>query len=80
MSSSGPSVDPRAVDLSVDRDGLTVALADGRRVIVQQAREPGERSDRDRGALLDRAASERTLPRVRLPARAAQADAGQGAL
>ena len=30
-------MDPRAVDLSVDRDGLTVALADGRRVIVPLA-------------------------------------------
>ena len=34
MSSSGPSVDPRAVDVLVDDDNLTVDLADGRRVVV----------------------------------------------
>ena len=32
MSTSGPSVDPRAVGVSVSDDELTVDLADGRRV------------------------------------------------
>ena len=50
MSSSGPSVDPRAVDVGVDDDNLTVDLADGRRVTVPLAwfprllhASPGER-------------------------------------
>ena len=34
MSSSGPSADPRAVDVEVDDDNLIVSLADGRRVTV----------------------------------------------
>jgi len=34
MTSSGPEVDPRAVNVTVDEDGLSVDLADGRRVIV----------------------------------------------
>lgn len=37
MSSSGPSVDPRAVGVSSDDDGLTVTLADGRRLTVPLA-------------------------------------------
>ncbi len=37
MSSSDPSVDPRAVDVTVDDDELTVGLADGRRVTVPLA-------------------------------------------
>ena len=37
MRSSGPSVDPRAVDVGVDDDNLTVGLADGRRVTVPLA-------------------------------------------
>ncbi len=34
MTSSRPSVDPRAVAVTVDDDTLSVDLADGRRVIV----------------------------------------------
>ena len=34
MTTSGPSVDPRAVRVSVGEDELTVDLADGRRVSV----------------------------------------------
>lgn len=37
MSSSNPRVDPRAIDVSTDRDHLTVDLADGRRVSVPLA-------------------------------------------
>ena len=37
MSSSNPRVDPRAVDVTVDDDDLTVGLADGRRVSVPLA-------------------------------------------
>ncbi len=37
MTSSNPSVDPRAVDVSIDDDELTVDLADGRRVVVPLA-------------------------------------------
>ncbi len=37
MSSSSPSTDPRAIDVAVDEDNLTVDLADGRRVIVPLA-------------------------------------------
>ncbi len=37
MDSSGPSVDPRAVDVVSDDDNLTVDLADGRRLIVPLA-------------------------------------------
>ena len=37
MGSFGPSVDPRAVDVGVDDDNLTVGLADGRRVTVPLA-------------------------------------------
>ncbi len=37
MSSSGPSVDPRAIDVAVDDDNLMVDLADGRRVTVPLA-------------------------------------------
>ena len=37
MTSSIPSVDPRAVDVATDDDNLTVDLADGRRVIVPLA-------------------------------------------
>lgn len=37
MTSSGPSVDPRAVEVVVDDDNLTVGLADGRRVTVPLA-------------------------------------------
>ena len=37
MSSSGPSVDPRAVDVETDDDNLTVDLADGRRLTVPLA-------------------------------------------
>lgn len=35
--STSPDVDPRAVDVSVDADDLTVVLADGRRVSVPLA-------------------------------------------
>ena len=34
MSSSVPSVDPRAIEVEVSEDELTVILADGRRVAV----------------------------------------------
>jgi len=34
MSSSSPSVDPRAVDVATDEDNLTVDLADGRCLTV----------------------------------------------
>ena len=34
MSTSGPSADPRAVRVHVDDKGLTIDLADGRRLIV----------------------------------------------
>ena len=34
MISSNPSADPRAIDVAVSADELTVELADGRRVIV----------------------------------------------
>ena len=34
MTSSAPSVDPRAVDVTTDDDNLVVDLADGRRVTV----------------------------------------------
>lgn len=37
MSSSAPSVDPRAVEVQLDDDNLTVDLADGRRVTVPLA-------------------------------------------
>ncbi len=37
MTSSSPSVDPRAVDVASDDDNLTVDLADGRRVTVPLA-------------------------------------------
>ena len=37
MTTSGPSVDPRAVQVSVGEDELTVDLADGRRVSVPLA-------------------------------------------
>jgi hypothetical protein len=37
MSSSSPSVDPRAVNVITDDDDLTVDLADGRRVSVPLA-------------------------------------------
>ena len=37
MSSSGPSVDPRAVDVAIDDDNLTVGPADGRHVTVPLA-------------------------------------------
>ncbi len=37
MTSSGPSADPRAVDVQCDDDNLTVALADGRRLSVPLA-------------------------------------------
>lgn len=37
MTTSEPSVDPRAVDVSVTEDELSVLLADGRRVIVPLA-------------------------------------------
>ena len=37
MTSSSPSVDPRAVDVAVDDVELTVDLADGRRVTVPLA-------------------------------------------
>lgn len=37
MTSSGPSVDPRAVDVETDDDNLTVDLADGRRLTVPLA-------------------------------------------
>ena len=37
MSSSVPSVDPRATDVAVDADNLMVDLADGRRVTVPLA-------------------------------------------
>lgn len=37
MSTSGPSVDPRAVEVSVGEDELSVSLADGRRVSVPLA-------------------------------------------
>jgi hypothetical protein len=34
VSTSRPSVDPRAIDVAIDDDALTVDLADGRRVSV----------------------------------------------
>jgi len=37
MTSSDPSVDPRAVDVATDEDNLTVDLADGRRLSVPLA-------------------------------------------
>ena len=37
MTTSEPSVDPRATDVMVTEDELSVALADGRRVIVPLA-------------------------------------------
>jgi len=37
VTSSSPSVDPRAVNVSIDEDALTVDLADGRRVTVSLA-------------------------------------------
>ena len=37
MPFSSPSVDPRAVDVAVDEDELTVDLADGRRIVVPLA-------------------------------------------
>lgn len=37
MTSSNPSVEPRAVDVATDDDNLTVDLADGRRLIVPLA-------------------------------------------
>ena len=37
MTSSNPSVDPRAVDVAIDDVELTVGLADGRRVAVPLA-------------------------------------------
>ncbi len=37
MSSSNPSVDPRAIDVAIDEDELAVDLADGRRVTVPLA-------------------------------------------
>lgn len=37
MTSSTPSVDPRAVDVATDDDNLVVDLADGRRVTVPLA-------------------------------------------
>lgn len=37
MTSSSPSVDPRAVDIASDDDNLTVDLADGRRLTVPLA-------------------------------------------
>ena len=37
MSFSGPSLDPRAIDVTVDDDNLTVDLADGRRFTVPLA-------------------------------------------
>lgn len=37
MTSSSPSVDPRAVDIATDDDNLTVDLADGRRLTVPLA-------------------------------------------
>lgn len=37
MTSSSPSVDPRAIDVGIDDDNLTVDLADGRRLTVPLA-------------------------------------------
>jgi hypothetical protein len=37
VTSSNPSVGPRAIDVALDDDHLTVALADGRRVTVPLA-------------------------------------------
>lgn len=37
MTSSSPSVDPRAVDVATDDDSLVVDLADGRRLTVPLA-------------------------------------------
>lgn len=37
MTSSSPSVDPRAIDVGTDDDNLTVDLADGRRLTVPLA-------------------------------------------
>ncbi len=37
MTTSGPSVDPRAIQVSVSEDELSVELADGRRVSVPLA-------------------------------------------
>ena len=37
MTSFNPSVDPRAIDVAVEEDELTVNLADGRRVSVPLA-------------------------------------------
>lgn len=37
MTTSGPSVDPRAIQVSVNEDELSVELADGRRVSVPLA-------------------------------------------
>jgi hypothetical protein len=37
MSSSDPGTEPRAVDVQVDEEGLTVDLADGRRLTVPLA-------------------------------------------
>ena len=37
MTSSNPSVDPRAVHVATDDDNLTVDLADGRRLTVPMA-------------------------------------------
>lgn len=37
MTTSEPSVDPRATDVKITEDELSVALADGRRVIVPLA-------------------------------------------
>ena len=40
MTTSGPSVDPRAIQVSFSEDELSVELADGRRVSVPLARFP----------------------------------------
>jgi hypothetical protein len=37
MSTSEPRIDPRAVDVTVEEDELTVSLADGRRLTVPLA-------------------------------------------
>jgi hypothetical protein len=52
VTSSDPSVDPRAVDVALDDDDLTVDLADGRRLTVPLAwfprllhADPGQRGN-----------------------------------
>jgi len=51
MTSSAPSVDPRAIEVEVSDDELTVVLADGRRIAVPLAWFP---------RLLDASAEQRT--------------------